>query len=70
LFTHIVSIPKQKDFQRSLSKRLCLAGDEPLNWHPLISDFVLLARKLEGLGFIHHRGGVIILGDAFTQKEI
>jgi hypothetical protein len=28
-----------------------LAGDESLNWHPLIADFILVGQKLESLGF-------------------
>jgi hypothetical protein len=38
-----------------------LAGDESLNWHPVISDFILVARKLEKLGFVYGKGGVIII---------
>ena len=38
-----------------------LAGDESLNWHPLIADFILVGRKLEELGFIYSRGKVIVI---------
>jgi len=38
-----------------------LAGDEYFNWHPLIADFITLGRKLENLGFIYHRGNVLLV---------
>lgn len=38
-----------------------LAGSKLLGWHRLLPDFMLLARKLEKLGFIYHRGGVMIV---------
>ena len=28
-----------------------LAGDESLNWHPLIRDFLIVAHKLDEIGF-------------------
>ena len=37
-----------------------LAGREPLSWHPLVEDFILVARKLEKLGFVYNKGNVII----------
>jgi|GEM_PF-1565332 len=37
-----------------------MAGDESDRWHPLVEDFVLVAQKLEGLGFGYHRGNIII----------
>jgi hypothetical protein len=37
-----------------------LAGDESLNWHPLAADFLLLAAKLEKLGFTYSRRKVIV----------
>lgn len=37
-----------------------MAGGESDSWHPVVADFVLLAQKLEKLGFIYHRGSVII----------
>lgn len=38
-----------------------MAGGESLSWHPLIEDFVTLGRKLEQLGFIYGKGGVIVI---------
>ena len=40
---------------------IILAGGESLNWHPLVEDFILVARKLEKLGFIDHRRSVMII---------
>jgi hypothetical protein len=37
-----------------------LAGDESDGWHPLLEDFIFVARKLEKLGFVYHRGNVIV----------
>ncbi len=36
---------------------------ESLNWHHLVADFILLARKLEKLGFIYSRHKVINTGE-------
>ena len=38
-----------------------MAGNESLNWHPLIADFILVARKLEQLGFVYNKGSVIVV---------
>ncbi len=38
-----------------------LAGSESDGWHPLVEDFILIARKLEKLGFIHSKGEVVII---------
>lgn len=38
-----------------------MAGDESHNWHPLVSDFILVGQKLEKLGFVYNRGAVLIL---------
>lgn len=38
-----------------------LAGDESLNWHPLVEDFILVGIKLEKLGFVCHHGRVVVL---------
>jgi len=46
-----------------------LAGDESLNWHPLVEDFILLGRKLEKLGFVYSKGRVIVL-EPQEQMEI
>jgi hypothetical protein len=37
-----------------------MAGDKSDRWHPLVTDFILVGRKLERLGFIYHDGTVII----------
>ncbi len=38
-----------------------LAGRKPDGWHPLVTDFILVARKLQKLGLIHSKGKVIII---------
>lgn len=38
-----------------------LAGDKSLSWHPVVEDFILAGRKLEQLGFVYSKGGVIII---------
>jgi len=38
-----------------------MAGDESLTWHPLVTDFILVGRRLEKLGFIYHKGNVLIV---------
>lgn len=45
-----------------------LAGGESLNWHPLLADFILLARKLEKLGFVYHRQNVSVINP--TEYEL
>lgn len=37
-----------------------MAGGESFSWHPLLSDFVLLGRKLERLGFTYYEGQVTV----------
>jgi hypothetical protein len=39
-----------------------VAGDESLNWHHLVTDFVLIGRKLEQLGFVYNNGEVLATG--------
>lgn len=46
-----------------------MAGDEYLTWHPLIADFVIVAKKLEELRFIFNKGEVIVLDESLTQSE-
>ena len=41
-----------------------LAGDESLNWHRLVEDFILVGRKLEELGFIYSQDKVIAIEDS------
>jgi hypothetical protein len=38
-----------------------MAGDESLNWHPFLSDFILVGQKLEQLGFTYFRGSVTVI---------
>lgn len=38
-----------------------MAGEESLNWHRLIVDFILIGRKLERLGFVYSKEGVVII---------
>jgi len=40
-----------------------MAGDESLNWHLLIADFILVGQRLEELGFIYSQGRVVIVHD-------
>lgn len=53
---------KPNKIDRLLICDKCLAGDESLNWHPLIADFIIVGRKLEELGFIYDHGRVLVLG--------
>jgi len=47
-----------------------MAGDESLNWHPLIADFILVGQKLEKLGFIYSKGSIIILDLDEMQEHV
>ncbi len=38
-----------------------MAGDESLNWHPLVADFILVGQKLEQLGFTYSHGKVTVM---------
>jgi len=38
-----------------------VAGDESLNWHPFLADFVIIGQKLEQLGFTYFKGRVAII---------
>jgi len=58
--------PKNRGILSLLSK---LAGDESLNWHPLISDFVLIGQKLQELGFIYSQGRVIVLNEIPSEEH-
>lgn len=46
-----------------------LAGDESLNWHHLLSDFVSVGRKLEELGFVYRKGSVLTL-ETFPENYL
>lgn len=39
-----------------------MTGRESHAWNPLLTDFILVGRKLEKLGFIYSQGNVIIIG--------
>jgi hypothetical protein len=54
-------IEKDAQINASLPLLTFLAGDESLNWHPLLSDFILVGQKLEQLGFTYHQEGIAIL---------
>jgi hypothetical protein len=56
-----IDIKLIKNIRECLLQCLCLAGRKSLSWHPLVSDFLIIAKKLEKLGFIYHRGGVLII---------
>lgn len=51
---------KTLNFKRLYLCNNFMAGDESDGWHPLVEDFVLLARKLERLGFVYHSDKVIV----------
>jgi hypothetical protein len=38
-----------------------MAGDESAIWHTLLRDFLIVANKLEELGFVYYRGNVVIV---------
>lgn len=38
-----------------------MAGSTGHAGNPLLADFLLIGRKLEKLGFVYHRGGVILI---------
>ncbi len=44
-----------------------LARDESLNWHPLLSDFILVGKKLEQLGFTYFKGTVTVIDPLEVQ---
>ncbi len=44
-----------------------MAGDESLNWHPLLSEFVQVGQKLEELGFTYFKGTVTIINPLEVQ---
>lgn len=57
----LVKYKKDAQIYASLPRLTTMAGRESLNWHPLVENFVILGKKLEQLGFIYHKHGVIIL---------
>jgi hypothetical protein len=38
-----------------------MAGDESLNWHPSLADFILVGQRLERLGFTYYNGSVSVI---------
>lgn len=44
-----------------------LAGDESLNWHPFLVDFILIAQKLEQIGFTYFKGTVTVIDPVEEQ---
>jgi hypothetical protein len=52
----------------SLSLLPELAGDESAIWHTLLKDFLIVARKLEKLGFIYSAGSVIV-NDQYVDRR-
>lgn len=44
-----------------------MAGDESLNWHPFLADFILVGQKLEQLGFTYFKGTVTVTDPSETQ---
>ena len=44
-----------------------MAGDESLNWHPSLSDFILVGQRLERLGFTYYKGTVAIIDSLEMQ---
>ncbi|HJQ09322.1 MAG TPA: hypothetical protein VJ836_07630 [Candidatus Saccharimonadales bacterium] len=44
-----------------------MAGDESLNWHPLLSNFILIGQKLEQLGFTYFKGSVTVIDPSEVQ---
>jgi hypothetical protein len=38
-----------------------MAGEESLNWHPFLADFVLVGQKLEECGFVYCKDKVTVV---------
>jgi hypothetical protein len=45
-----------------------LAGHESDGWHPLVEDFILVGQKLEQLGFIYHKGRIVLVEDCYEWR--
>jgi hypothetical protein len=60
--TVFISITIAKKRSDDLFFIMLLAGVAVRGSNPLLEDFVLVARKLERLGFVYGRGSVFILG--------
>lgn len=59
------------NFEAFLHLLLSLAGCASRAGNPLLADFVLVAQKLEKLGFIYHRNKVMIAeqpASLFSEK--
>ena len=44
-----------------------MAGSKPRASNPLLSGFILVGRRLEQLGFIYHKGVVMIIDPLEVQ---
>lgn len=53
----------KKDAQKCTSSYLLtnVAGRKSDGWHPLVEDFILVARKLEKQGFVYSKGEVLTI---------
>lgn len=65
-FEPVQRMRKTKKIRTLILKRsyLCnnlMAGCESSRGNTLLSDFILFAQKLEQLGFVYHRGRVVII---------
>lgn len=49
--------------------KIFLAGDEAVARHTLLGDYLLLAQKLEILGFIYNNGRVLIIKSWDTGRS-
>jgi hypothetical protein len=47
-----------------------MAGDESLNWHPFLSDFILVGSKLEQLGFTYYKGKVTLIDPEWEALNV
>lgn len=56
-----------KIFKAKKSLSGLMAGDESLNWHPLLSDFTAVGERLEQLGFTYYKGQVTIIDPMEVQ---
>ncbi|HUD06813.1 MAG TPA: hypothetical protein VMR34_02905 [Candidatus Saccharimonadales bacterium] len=47
-----------------------MAGYTSAIWHHILTDFILVAQRLEELGFTYHKGKVIIIEPLEEQKHV
>lgn len=69
--TEVAFAKYRKDAQEYASSPLLtnLAGRESRAGNPLVRDFILLGQKLAKLGFIYHRGNVLIIEPEAAELE-